>query len=305
MRHSEAPLASERDAFLTQLSDDGAAHGTLVCVARELLVVTHELDLIHNQVITPEVIEAAAVRWARKQVRRHHASTEFWSRIRFKQIATDWLRFLGRLCIQEPEPKPFALLVKSFITDLRQERGLSEKTITNYQWQALLFLSWFSLRQRGFADICIEDVDTFLSSQGIRWCRASIATSAKALRVFFRYAEDQRWCNAGIAAAIESPRLFHDETLPADPAWEDLQRIIPQGGSQRDIRDRAILLLFAVYGLCSGEVAQLRLEDINWVLEQISVIRSKQHCSQIYPLNHEVGNAIVRYLREERGQILT
>ena len=161
---------------------------------------------------------AAAVRWARKQVRRHHASTEFWSRIRFKQIATDWLRFLGRLCIQEPEPKPFALLVKSFITDLRQERGLSEKTITNYQWQALLFLSWFSLRQRGFADICIEDVDTFLSSQGIRWCRASIATSAKALRVFFRYAEDQRWCNAGIAAAIESPRLFHDETLPVDPA---------------------------------------------------------------------------------------
>ena len=71
----------------------------------------------------------------------------------------------------------------------------------------------------------------------------------------------------GIAAAIETPRLFRNETLPAGPVWEDLRQLIPAADSQqpRDIRDRAILLLFAVYGLRSGEVAKLRLEDIDWV----------------------------------------
>lgn len=133
-------------------------------------------------------------------------------------------------------------------------------------------------------------------------CRVSIAACAKALRVFFRYAEDQQWCRAGIAAAIESPRLFRDETLPAGPAWEDVQQIIPPSDTKQPsaIRDRAILLLFVVYGLRSGEVARLRLEDIDWALEQLTVTRAKQHRSQIYPLTHEVGSAIVRYLREVR-----
>jgi integrase len=32
----------------------------------------------------------------------------------------------------------------------------------------------------------------------------------------------------------------------------------------QDIRDRAILLLLAIYGLRSGEVAVLRLDQIDW-----------------------------------------
>jgi integrase len=31
-----------------------------------------------------------------------------------------------------------------------------------------------------------------------------------------------------------------------------------------DVRDRAILMLFAIYGLRAGEVAKLRLDDIDW-----------------------------------------
>ena len=79
-------------------------------------------------------------------------------------------------------------------------------------------------------------------------------------------------------------------------------QLIPAADSQypRHIRDRAILLFFAVYGLRSGEVARLRLEDIDWANERITIARTKQHCSQLYPLNHEVGSAIVRYLQEVR-----
>ena len=271
-------------------------------LARELLVVVQELDLVNNHVITPLAIETAADRWAQKQKRRQRAHTKRWSRIFFRQTATDWLRFLGRLHIPEPEPKPFASLVKHFVNDLQHERGLSPATIANYQWHIERFLTRFSTQQRGFAEVSVADTDAFLTHHGAHWCRVSIATSAKALRAFFRYAEAQQWCRAGIAAAIESPRLFRDETLPAGPAWEDVQQIIPPVDTKqpRTIRDRAILLLFVVYGLRSGEVARLRLEDINWALEQLTVTRTKQHHSQIYPLTHEVGSAIIRYLQEMR-----
>ena len=76
-RQRNAPLASERASFLAKRAEDGAAPGTLVRLARELLVVVRELDLEKNDdVITPQAIEAAADRWARRQTRRHRAHTK-------------------------------------------------------------------------------------------------------------------------------------------------------------------------------------------------------------------------------------
>jgi integrase len=69
-----------------------------------------------------------------------------------------------------------------------------------------------------------------------------------------------------------------------------------------DIRDRAIIMLFALYALRSSEVAKLRLDDINWENSQISVFRPKQRRIQNYPLTPIVGNAIICYLRNVRPQ---
>jgi len=59
-------------------------------------------------------------------------------------------------------------------------------------------------------------------------------------------------------------------------------------------------MLFAIYGLRASEVATLRLEDIDWEHDIISVTRVKGRGRQIYPLSITVGNAILRYLHEVR-----
>lgn len=53
----------------------------------------------------------------------------------------------------------------------------------------------------------------------------------------------------------------------------DVQRLVAStdGPDPRDVRDHAILMLFAVYGLRSGEVRRLRLQDLDWTKEVISV----------------------------------
>jgi integrase/recombinase XerD len=301
-RHLNAPLASERASFLSRCAEDGAAPDTLVRIARELVVVVRELDLASGHLVTPAALDAAAEHWAKQQKRRHRAHTLRWSRMLFRQTATAWLSYLGRLCIPEPTPQPFALLINAFVDHLQHERGLSAATVANYQWHVQRFFADFSARQCPFAEVRVEDADAFLARQGVHWCRVSIASSAKALRAFFRYAESQSWCQPAIASAIESPRLFRDEALPGSPDWEDIRQLIPPADSRqpRDIRDRAILLLFAVYGLRSGEVATLRLEDLDWTNACITVARAKQRCSQLYPLSDEVGSAIVCYLQAVR-----
>ena len=72
------------------------------------------------------------------------------------------------------------------------------------------------------------------------------------------------------------------------------------GDAARDIRDRAILILLATYGFRSGEVSGLRLEDVNWEKEIISIVRPKQRRAQQYPLVSEAGEAIMRYLQRVR-----
>jgi integrase len=121
------------------------------------------------------------------------------------------------------------------------------------------------------------------------------------LRSFFRYAEAQGW-SSGVAVAIDAPRIYAQEGLPLGPTWEQVQQLVGSfsGNSAVDIRDRAIVLLLAVYGLRSGEVTRLRLEDVDWVGEILHVTRSKQRCTQQYPLDPAVGDAILRYLKEAR-----
>lgn len=70
--------------------------------------------------------------------------------------------------------------------------------------------------------------------------------------------------------------------------------------SPSDIRDRAIVLLFAMYGLCSSEVANLRLDDISWQDSRITFTRTKQRRSEEYPLVLVVGNALIHYLQTVR-----
>jgi site-specific recombinase XerD len=303
-RHQDGPAAEERERYLVhRASCDGVAPSTLLRVARETLAVARQIDLSHGDSVTPGDIAAAAQRWAMDQLRKGR-SNGVWSRQLFTQVATDWLRFIGRLA--EPSidgPGRFSGEIERFFAHMRDERGLSATTVKNRRWHVERFLRAACAGKESIADITIADVDGFLDLEGQQgWCRASLTSSAGALRTFFRYAERHGWCRPGIAAAIDSPRLFKQEGLPNGPAWMDVQRLVAStdGPDPRDVRDHAILMLFAVYGLRSGEVRRLRLQDLDWTKEVISVERSKQQRIQYYPLVSSVGNAILQYITNVR-----
>jgi integrase/recombinase XerD len=300
-RHREAPCTRERESYLAHRAKDGISPATLRRLARELLVIVREMDLRHAA-ISLEAIESAAERWARRQRRRGRAGILCWSRGLFVQVAQDWLQFLHRLQKPEGPTVPYAALIQDFTLFLRCERGLSAKTIRNYSWFAECFLDWIHARERSFSGVSVLDVDAFIGQHHCSWSRVTSACCAKSLRAFFRHAERLGWCISGIAAAIETPRIFTQEALPAGPDWESVNSLINSADREcsLDIRDRAILMILSAYGFRSGEVAQLRLGDLDWERERIHVRRSKQRRTQEYPLVYPIGAAILRYLQESR-----
>jgi integrase/recombinase XerD len=158
--------------------------------------------------------------------------------------------------------------------------------------------------RRSLQTITVSDVDSLLAEKvnEEHYARRSVRDFASSLRSFFRYAEMRGWCPVGIAASIMAPRVFQQETLPSGPTWDVVQEIVDAtaGNHPIAIRDHAILMLLAVYGARSREVARLQLADIDWQRETITFTRSKIARRHSFPLRPSVGAAIIRYLKGVR-----
>ena len=82
----------------------------------------------------------------------------------------------------------------------------------------------------------------------------------------------------------------------------DRPGICPKDRSPMGLRDYAILQLLATYGLRSGEISRLRLEDIDWRADILHIRRSKTGDHSLLPLFEAVGEALIDYLRHGRPE---
>jgi site-specific recombinase XerD len=297
-RHHASPFASERLSYLSHLMEEGHSRRRLRSVAHLLMAMAQHLPLHHAELYASD-IEVSAEAWARSTHRS--ASCLHAGKREFVFHATKWLRLLGRL--REPEVEhPFAMERGAFLQFGLCERGLAPATIDRYQQDLGEFLIRLDRQNKALCDVTPDDISLHLQTIAERKLkRTSIAHHVAVLRAFFRYAYSRGWCREGLAA-IDAPRIYRLESLPRGPSWSDVQRLLAScaGDTPTEIRDHAMLLVIAVYGLRSAEVRELRIDDIDWEREIIRIHRPKQRKSQHYPFVHEVGAAILRYLREVR-----
>jgi len=68
------------------------------------------------------------------------------------------------------------------------------------------------------------------------------------------------------------------------------------------LRDRAILLLLSRLGFRAGDVAGLRLGDIDWNAG-ILKLSGKARRQVWLPLRQDVGDALVAYIEQERPRM--
>jgi site-specific recombinase XerD len=119
--------------------------------------------------------------------------------------------------------------------------------------------------------------------------------------MFVRFLITEGHCAVGLDAAI--PRVAHWRlaVLPRYLPPDDVERVIASCDPASPVgrRDRAILLLLARLGLRAGDVAHLRLRDIDWREAWIQV-RGKSRYEARLPLTQEVGQAVVDYLQNGR-----
>ena len=214
-------------------------------------------------------------------------TTRAYTALSFSVSRLDGSSSWGASSRRRPALDLYAALLDDFERWMTEERGLSRGTLKGRRWHVGRFLDWLHECHAPVPGLSPRDLDGYLQHlDAQRLSRVSIKIHTDAGRVFIRHAERRGWCAAGLADTLHGPHIYRDNGLPIGPSWEDVNRLIQDAASDdpTDVRDRAILLLLAVDGFRAGEVAALRLDDVDWEHDRWTVRRSKPGRSQVYLL---------------------
>ncbi len=205
-----------------------------------------------------------------------------------------------KIYVVNPKPMPksqeFLLLYSRFIDNLKFY-GKSENTIQsskNLVRQFLLFLE---------DNDCIvlsmtppEMVPSFFQHLLATYSPTSIRTVASHIRSFLSFTEG----GEQLLPLVPSHCTRNKPIIPILTDKEDdaLKSVLKT--QKVSLRDKAIILLALRTGLRAVDIVKMKLEDIDWVNDAISIIQSKTGNSFKIPLAVDVGNVLSSYILNER-----
>src|SRR5580704_6680843 len=142
-------------------------------------------------------------------------------------------------------------------------------------------------------------LESYITRTGKRLCRRSLQHEVSALRVFLRFLAMDRRVPAGLDSQIDTPRLYRLEQLPRALPWKTVSALLRSidRTSAMGLRDYAMFLLIATYGLRVSEVVAITLDDILWRQGRLQIQQSKTSSLLDLPLTNEVSSAIAKHLR--------
>lgn len=214
----------------------------------------------------------------------------------------DLLCRMGVISLHVAPVSPCDKLLDDFRLYLAHERTLCEKTSKTYLSYVRKFLGEkFAGITIDFSQLCAEDVTGFVRLHAQDGSHSYAKGMTKALRSFLRYLHFRGNFAADLASCVPAVASWSLSDIPKFLDPDQIQQVLNHCNLQTaaGLRDHAILLLLARLGLRAGEVAFLKIENIDWEAGQITV-RGKGGSSDQLPLPADVGKAIAVYLQRGR-----
>lgn len=148
-----------------------------------------------------------------------------------------------------------------------------------------------------------DDVRQFLADQlAARRTPSNAAHLASALRGYLRYRSMCGDTVSPLAAVISSPAHWKLAVLPRALTVEEVKQLLSsfRFAPRWPKRGYAMVRCALDLGLRSGEIARLKIDDIDWRAGTVTLRGTKSFRQDILPLPVETGQALADYLQHER-----
>jgi site-specific recombinase XerD len=290
------PSGPYTDGFAAALHSDGYRCATAVRYIRAAVHLGHVLEKHGGDLADIDISKfdrhLQSCRCPRsKGGRRNHHTLYGAKRFRDYLVRVGVCQRPDLQVTEKVEPQ----LVIGFRHWLRKHRGAAEHTIRLYCRDSSRFVITL-----GDAPSCWDArrVRKYFLDRSDQCGAGSIEKLITSLRVFLRYLSAQGLCKADLDKAVPAYASWRLAELPKYLSAEQVNALIAacDGNSPARRRDRAILLLLSRLGLRAGDVARLRLSDIEWQAGALRVSGKGGYQVRL-PLPQEVGDAIIDYVR--------
>jgi integrase/recombinase XerD len=294
------PLAPFADGYREVLRERGYAPLSIVSELRRAARFSRWLEA--GGLTVAEVNEACVeefFEWQRANW-RHRKS---WSRPGLRCLL-DVLRGLGVLAAEEPAvpSSPTDVLLARFECYLLAERGLAAGTVKLYLRSARRFVESLP-PDRGIAELAAGDVTAAVLRESEVGSVSAARNFVSGLRWLLRFCFIEGLVGSDLSRAALLARGRSSSPLPRGISRADARALLGSCDRRHALgrRDYAILITLLRLGLRRGEVAGLRLDDIDWRAGELVVV-GKGARQERLPLPADVGQAIAAYLRRGRPQ---
>lgn len=195
-------------------------------------------------------------------------------------------------------------LLEGYCRFLLHDRGLAATTTTNYRRYVRDFLvsRGDAVGAGALAELTAGDLLNFSRRRGAALGATAWNHLASSLSNLYRWLDLRGHGTKHLVGAVPLRRRYRLAEVPRALSWEQVQRLLAVV-DQRELnghRNYAMLLLAATYGLRGCEVRALRLDDISWLDDEITIFASKTGLTRKLPMTRPVGEAILNYLRQGR-----
>jgi site-specific recombinase XerD len=194
-------------------------------------------------------------------------------------------------------------LLADFEAYLVKQRGLSPRTIGHTLGFANRFLDYrFGERMIDLTLLNGADITGFVQHVLARRTPYRDKTVATHLRTFFQFLFARGATATNLAPSVPKTAQRWDARLPRHLSPDGVEAVLHsvRSNPRHGARDYAMLLLMARLGLRAPEVIAIRLDDIDWRAGEL-MVRGKGELHDRLPISGEIGAALSRYLRDERG----
>ncbi len=301
-RLRSGPAGPFLDEFVDALRESGHARST---VRQHLAAAAHLGAWASGRGVAIELLDGRLV----EAFSEHLATCACSRRTRGNRLYELWgarsfLKYL-RECGVVSAPttslgRPAPSVVGKFERWMLNHRGVTASTLCSYRLILVELVEALGAPERFTA----STIRGFVSDRAALHGRSRAKTVISAVRMFLRYLVMHGLCDSLLADAVPTVANWRLSTLPSYLPVEDVERIVGAADTATALgrRDRAILLLLARLGLRAGDVAGLRLADVDWGAGAMVVAGKGRRAGRL-PLPQDVGDAILAYLADGRPDV--
>lgn len=206
--------------------------------------------------------------------------------------------YLGVTDVDDGPVTPAQATVAEWCSWMRDQRGLSEKTIAARCHYAAGLLDVITARDGSveWGRLDAPAVNAYVAERGRPYGVVSRAHIVDAVRCLLRWALSTGRLDRDLTAGILKPPGTR-RGLPRGVGAEQVAALLAVCDPATVIgaRDRAVVMILVRLGLRAGEVARLNLDDIDWANGRLKVSgKGREHA---LPIPVDVGQVLAAWLR--------